>query len=439
MGSGNGGRKQRRKQREREIADAIVDRRVTKSAQERTLGTAVDSQVPDSSLFVLDRTKLSRKQIVAEERLTNAILRKQRRGAPKVRRSERSAVAGGGSVPMTAVSCPGKKAKRGVASVDMNIIQRRDFPMKGVEKTIKKRAGPAKMDLWEARDGTESKSKTRKAVEVKMNLAVKTSTQVLVPGDGMSINPTLEAHQDALGEAVAEDVARKDRERWISESLRFDPAVLREPDIQVADDQSDSDSNGGEEEGRSADPVARVFPERKTRRERNKDSRRRQAEAVRARKLARVQQLMQIDHLEQIQEEAALEARRLEGVDAAERKKANEEARKLDANLEAAPVHAALGGCAVPSEKMVDSAAVPLSSDLAENLRQVRMPGENPLLKERFLSTQRRGLIEPPDVIKKEKKQAKKDKRRAELKDPLIRKGRGAASKLTYWRKPRKR
>jgi Nop53 (60S ribosomal biogenesis) len=295
-------------------------------------------------------------------------------------------------------------------------------------------------DVWGSELAVEvqaAKSKVRKSVEARLHAPVRASVSILAPDNGISINPLDELHQDALGMAVAAQYDRLDNAEWAKAAITPKPSVLLEPDIHVADDQSDENGDGGEEVGGDMLVFAGA-PERKSRSERNRAARRRQAEAQQVRRRARVNQAKQIDNIEELCAMADVEVRKLEGGEAAARRRRAQKLASLNRDpTRAAPRVRKLAGVRVPTENAVSS--VPLSSDLAKNLRAVVMPKTNPLMRDRFLSLQRRGFIEPPPAIAKERAQARKDRVREEQRDKLIRKGRGSRSNLTYWRKPRKR
>jgi hypothetical protein len=344
-----------------------------------------------------------------------------------------------------------KKKKFAVAGVDMGLLEKRSFVRRAervrrqVEEREKKAAGVG--DVWESglvEEVEAGKSKVRRAVEQKLNVAVRGSAAVLRPDDGESVNPLFEAHQDALGEAVAVEVAKQDQARWEADQLSFDPKVLLDRELHVAEDFSEDDKGEEAGDGAMTDAADVVVSrlggqERRTRRDKNRASRRRTFEAQRVRKATHAHIAEQIADLEALDAAAAAEATRLAGSAAAAAKAAAAAAVVADGvdEAEARPLHAALGGVRVPTER--DLRAVPLSGDLAGELRGVGMAVVNPLVKDRFLAFQRRGMIEPPLVIVKERKQATRDRLREEQRDKMVRKGRGSRSNMTYWRKPRKR
>jgi Nop53 (60S ribosomal biogenesis) len=448
MGTGSGGRKRSRREREKLLAEGLVDNAVAKEAQIRALGTAINPNVPDSALFVEDRAGVNLKDALKP---TTSLSKRALRKIPKHRRSEH-ALAANEENKAARIACPGRKAQRGVAGVDLAILKKRSFPCLADKARLAAMIPRGEEDVWETELAGQvhaSKSKIQKSMEARLHAPVRATVSILTPDNGISVNPHNNAHQDALGVAVASQIDLMDRAKWEKDAIMASPAVLLEPDIYVADDISEDDDDGsdGDRSGgntftdrsrASFQRFAGGAPERKTRSERNRASRRRQAEALHIRKLARVRQAHQVDKIDELCALAEVEVRKLEGVDAAERRQKAENALLLDPSAaHAMPRVKKLAGVRVPTER--DASTVPLSSDLAESLRAVGMPKVNPLLRDRFLSLQRRGFIEPPPAIFKERAQAKKDRLREEQRDKLIRKGRGSRSNLTYWRKARKR
>lgn len=438
MGTGGGGRKRARIARDTALAPPRGDDR---SGRE---------------LFVVDRTKATKEFLAGQNaKDARAEKRRMRRGIVKVRKSEYAAVAeGDGGKRCQAGAIAGKKKKKfAVAGVDMELLENRKFvgPVERAQKNVQE-AEKMKLneDVWKSELATEvdaSKSKERKNIESQFIRPVRATPAVLRPDDGESVNPMLDAHQDALGEAVGMEIARVDKLKREQRALRFDPKILLEKPLHVANDDDDIDSSD-EAATTTADDVAdgetevvvhKLGKPRRTRRDKNRANRRRTHEALRIRRATHAKIAEQIGDLENLRAEVDVEARKLQGAQAMAAQAIEKAAVVADGEDAAAarPIHKALGGVRVPSEK--DLKAVPLSDDLSSNLRSVGMPVANPVVRDRFLAYQRRGFIEPPSVILKEKKQAKKDRIREEQRDRMIRKGRGSRSNMTYWRKPRKR
>lgn len=438
MGTGGGGRKRAR-----------VARDVALAPPRGEAGRG-------APLFVVDRTRATKEAIAGQNaKDARAEKRRMRRGIVKVRKSEYAATAEGddGKRERAGAVAGKKKKKFAVAGVDMELLEKRTFVGKDERERRKIEAEEKKRiaeDVWESGLVDEmdaAKSKERKNVEGKLNRPVQGTAALLRPDDGESVNPMLDAHQDALGEAVGMEIARVDKIKWEQKRLKFDPKVLLDKPLHVAEDFSDDeDEDAGHEaaadrmtDGDAEVVVRKLGQERLTRRDKNRASRRRSHEAVRVRKATHAKIAEQIGDLEKLSAEADVELRKLQGENAKAKHAIDEAAAMADGEdaVAARPTYKALGGVRVPTEK--DLKAVPLSDDLSKNLRSVGMATTNPLVRDRFVAYQRRGIIEPPLVVMKERKQARKDKIREEQRDRMIRKGRGSRSNMTYWRKPRKR
>lgn len=438
MGTGGGGRKRAR------------------IARDTALAPPRGGDGGGGQLFVVDRTKAT-KEVLAGQNAKDARAekRRMRRGIVKIRKSEYAAVAeGDGGKRSQAGAIAGKKKKKfAFAGVDLGLLENRKFvgPAERARKNIlEAEKMKVSRDVWSGELAVEvdaSKSKERKNIECQFVRPVRATAALLRPDDGESVNPMLEAHQDALGEAVGMEISRVDKLKWEQRAIRFDPKILLEKPLHVASDDDDVDSSEEAtvpEANRVTDAETEVIVHkldrpRRTRRDKNRANRRRTQEALRVRKATHAKISEQIDQLDKLSAEADAEALKLQGADAKAAQAVEQAALAADGKDAAAarPTHKALGGVRVPTEK--DLNAVPLSDDLSSNLRSVGMPVSNPVVRDRFLAYQRRGFIEPPAVTLKEKKQAKKDKIREEQRDRMIRKGRGSRSNMTYWRKPRKR
>ena len=146
--------------------------------------------------------------------------------------------------------------------------------------------------------------------------------RTLVDPQGCSYNPTYEAHQDVLAEAVAVEAAKEHKERlsrarWLLEVPPTEPAASG-PDRCAGGAlgalESDSEGAGGEEGG-AVPGAGRAAARKKSRADLNKKKRRKESE-LKALEMERAQRpTKQIDNLKSIEkeidkEEEHLEARR---------------------------------------------------------------------------------------------------------------------------------
>lgn len=438
MGKGGTAKRRRRQQKENVTSEAVLDGVAQAAAEERVLGIKVDGSVPNSALFVEDRSGVDKASVKAEiaqqEKQQRLERKRERRAAPAVRRSE-AALANTSRVKPIQARVPGKKKMR-VAGVDLALIEKKNF---------KRRSKRAKdvifgRDVWNsdlAEDVKAQKGVVRKRVETKVNAAVRAAKTVLHPADGLSVNPTFEGHQDMLGEAVAAAIEKKDENEWQVRNARVNPQLLAQKqaaqereDVEKLQEERMRETDEEEEEVANDEEaiLKRTAPERKTRTQRNREKRKKASDFHRSQKIAKRRMHEDFKNLEKIAQEAILEADKLNG-EAKKRALAQNPPPKPD---EGAPLLKEIAKEKVETE--ASARPITLSSELAINMRSVQMPISNPVVRDRFLSFQRRGLVEPSGVLRKEARQAEGERRRHELRDRKRRKGRGSRSDLSYWR-----
>lgn len=423
------------------MAAAVEDGRAKAEAERRTLGTVVSATIPNKSLFYEDRKKKSKDTVQQESRERDAEYRRarkrSRRGGPKLRRSE-AALARAEEANR---SVPGKK--KGFGNVDMEILAKRKFDkprghVGNMSEVIrqKKIFTDGKEDVWMGETSqivAKEIGLNRRRIVDKMNTAHRAAPSVIHPTVGLSINPTLTSHQDKLGEVLAKLVEIDDEEAWVEEKMKYDPKLLTESrEGEVADTGmkmdilSDHASVESDEEPRF---IKGVTGERKTRYQRNKEARKRVMASNIVKKKAESKRRVDMENITIVSEEAKKAADKLSGE---EKRKKLLENPPLPQNVDD-PIFSKLAGQKVRNEAA--SEPVPLSAELSESMRGVKMPVTNPLLRDRFLSFERRGLIAPPKVLPKEIWRMEQAKRQEALKDRRKRKGRGSRSNMTFWKK----
>lgn len=430
MGKKAVGRSRRRHQKENATVDAVLDGAAKAAAEERALGTAVSAKTDNASLFVMDRTAVPKSEVKEQVRKqTLADLREKRRERPN--RAELS-LENKTKVSAVLPHIPGRKKQHEVGGVESALLGKRSFKRR-------KRAPKApgfRMDVWGADVASAEptkKSGERMRIEKKMNAAVRSSKSVLKPGDGLSVNPAYEAHQDALGEATAGIMNEKLDDQIAKKKMSFDPAILKvceEEERKFAEEEAKADKDMEvEESSDEGEMLMRKLPERKTRTMRNREKRRKASDIKRGFKIARRRMRRDLENLEAIAEEAVREADKING----ETKRRELEANPPLPRAEGAPLHKEIAKEKVRTE--AKSVPVPLSDDLSMNMRNVKMPQSNSVLRDRFLSFERRGIVEPTGVLKKEARQAAQAKRAHELRERRPRKNfRGSRSNISYWR-----
>lgn len=410
MGKKRVGKNRRRHAREDAIATAILDAKAAAGEQERALGMVVDT-APNEALFTIDRARIDKKAMEQDMRAKQKEASKAKSSV--VFRGETPAENTTKVKPVVA-NIPGQKKAPPHGTLEKRLLER---------KTFKKRKQPARTamftrDLW-----TESapKSEGRQRVEKACNKAVRAAKVVLTPNDGDSVNPAFEAHQDALGEAVA-GILQKTAEK---EEARRQMAVDFSKLPAEKDDEGDvtMDADAEEKEDEEQELVKKTRPERKSRVERNRERRRKHEVSNRERKIAKKRHNEDYKRIDQIAQIAAEEADKLN------REKVNDNDNDNDAD---APLMRNVAKERVRTERNV--AAVPLSEDLDSQLRNVAMSSSCTALTERYFSLERRGMVEPPSVRRREARQAENERRAALLRDKPRKNRRGSRSKISYWR-----
>lgn len=435
------GTKRKRRERGNRVAAAVEDGRAKSAAEQRRLGTVVTSEVPNESLFVEDR-KGKTKEALEKEFLEQAAeqrraAKRARRAGPKPRKSE-AAIS---RAEETNRSAPGKK-KKGFATVDMEILAKRKFDkprghVGNMSEVVrqKKIYNDGKEDVWMGKTAeivAKEIGLNRRRIAEKMNTAHRTAPSVIHPSDGLSVNPTHADHQDKLGEALAKIVERDDEQTWAEEKMKFDPKILNEPrEGEVADTGMNMDIQSDDSSDETEQPrfVKGVTGERKTRTQKHKEARKRAMASNIAKKKAKARRQLDLENIEKVSQEAQAASDKLSGMEKLRRLQENPPLPKKSDD----PIFTKLAGQKVRNETA--SEPVPLSTELSECMRSVKMPVANPLLRDRFLSFERRGLIAPPKVLPKELWRMEQAKQQEALKDRRKRKGRGSRSNLTFWKK----
>lgn len=438
------GTKRKRRAKENRIAEAVEDGRHKTAAERKALGTKITRDVPDSSIFFEDRKSTSkaalREQFQHQAVEQRRASKKARRNAPKVRRSEAATLTANNTPKQGTL--PGKKKKKGLATVDMEILSKRNFDkpeghVGNISSVIRqgKSFTDGNEDVWMSETSKKvSKEIGSKRLHLteKMNSAHRKAPSIIHPGVGLSVNPTHADHQDKLGEELAKIVQKDDAKAWDKKMMSFDPALLLEsPDGEIADTGMKCDDNSndyGEDDTEEPQAFHRAVSERKTRSMRHKEARKREMASNIAKKRTQARRVKDYENIQLVKIAAQEEADKINGVT---------KLRLLNENPPEAPavdatVVSTIGGQKVRNEAAVQP--VSLSNELSNSMRGVKMPVANPLLRDRFLSFERRGLIAPPKVLPKEIWRMEQEKQAELRRDRRKRKGRGSRSNLTFWK-----
>lgn len=439
------------------MAGQVEDGKRAVANEKKLLGTAITKDTADHSLFTIDRQGKSKdslsKQFNGQALQQRRAAKRARRYAPKERKSEAAIRAVDTSTSNALIT--EKKRKEKVPCVDQRILAKRKFDKpeghignrSAVVRAMLQNKGK-KDDLWETKAGTHEQddqgflsenkavANKRRKVEEAVHAVHRSAPRIVHPDSGLSINPTHSDHQDVLGEVLAEIVRKDDDERWHEKKMSYDPALLEEStEGVIADIGMKVDNQSEHSEDESDDEVLlkhQGAPERKTRAQRNKEARKRVMAANIAKKKAALKQNEDFENIDEIKRTVETEADKINGI-AKERRLAETPKQDLGRN---APVLTKVAGVKVRGEKA--GIPVTLSTELSESMRKVKMPTSNALARDRFLSFERRGFIVPPKVLPKEIRRMARDKLREERKDRRRRKGRGAASDLTFWKRGKK-
>lgn len=217
-----------------------------------------------------------------------------------------------------------------------------------------------------------------------------------LPAAGVSYNPAVEAHSKLIEAAAEEERKRLAAEEREAERLRLLGEVVasrRATEFELSDTHVDgmavglaSDSEDDDDAAAAAadEPALVKKPtKRKTQAQRNK--------AKRAKEAAQAQK----DEARRRKLEKAIPGAKSLGKTVEARQKAIDEAKRLRQLAKEKRERAGYrGGEKVGKFKVAEQAVpVQLGEDLAESLRQVKPEGN--LFKDRFLSLQRRALLEP--------------------------------------------
>lgn len=451
--------KRRRQKRANETAAAIEESKRDASTEKKLLGVEVDSQAPDTSLFQLDRggeSKTALKQKTSRDaHAEKLLLRRARRGdsasrallKSKVRKSERFASSNNEDQSMDGLTFPegSLKKNRGIGNVEKTILKKRTFDpdihrekkKKDMERVKNK---PGTHDIWMSdikKEVDEKITDSRKNFMKKTNWRRRRAKAVIFPDAGSSINPSYEHHQDQLGTALAKIIAEEERERAIDEKLSFDPEMFKDENnvdsetgmkLDANDKSTDAKDDKGDD-GDNNDIITKSVPERKTKSQRNKERRKRELESAISKKRRNEKQAADFDKLDELVEEAQEEADKVNGVTKRERRKQHVPVPNRNRHR---PVLFKIAGQRVRKES--DNEHVALSDELADNLRSVKVAPNNPLLKDRLLSFERRGMVESNKVLTKEMWRVRQEQRQDELRDKTKRKGKHSKSDISYWK-----
>ncbi|TPX67571.1 hypothetical protein SpCBS45565_g03734 [Spizellomyces sp. 'palustris'] len=304
-----------------------------------------------------------------------------------------------------------RKLETGAASVGAAAEERARRLAEKRRKLAQKKGG---FDLWAVTDVVDDSSEylevTKSKPVKKPNLPVEKPTAipaVELTHEGASYNPSFDDHQRALRNAVDEEVAKLTEKEHTLKKLSY-PAELDNLDDETFFGDSDDEEENVEQEDGDAETAAATLSKdddglshtrmvteaRKTKAQRNKELRRaakeREAEKQREEKLL-AKQLNRLGEIKKaVTQQEQVQQKQLE-----ERTKLQEEKSKRETKR--------LGPHTFKSLPM----DVQLTEDLPDSLRELKPEGN--LFKDRFLSLQKRSLIEARVPVSKRLKYRRKE------------------------------
>eukprot|EP00029_Vermamoeba_vermiformis_P008058 TRINITY_DN3665_c0_g1_i1.p1 TRINITY_DN3665_c0_g1~~TRINITY_DN3665_c0_g1_i1.p1 ORF type:complete len:420 (-),score=154.32 TRINITY_DN3665_c0_g1_i1:44-1303(-) len=198
---------------------------------------------------------------------------------------------------------------------------------------------------------------------------------------GASYRPVYEDHQELLAEAVAEVIKQREEEKRVNNILKS-KQKYRKSEIWVDGERDvveEEEVEEAEKEEEDEEHIAQPFVERKSRAERNKEMRKKEMKKIQIRREELEKQRKEFEELPQILEEFK------------EQDETRKERQKYKARIKANAEYKTkkLG----PIAFAADPTAVVLTEELPSKLRQVQPKVD--LLRDRYLSLQKRNIIEP--------------------------------------------
>ncbi|ORZ02931.1 ribosome biogenesis protein Nop53/GLTSCR2 [Syncephalastrum racemosum] len=276
----------------------------------------------------------------------------------------------------------------------------------------KKKGGKQVYDMWVEEESAEPQDTNGflESVQVRKARAPTTFTKkpaaaihqpsVALPHPGASYNPTAEEHQELLRLATDIEERKLAAQRRLDEqrSYRKELNDLPNEDQELSDD-GDSDEDDNEGEGHVPSKKA---TQRKTQTKRNKEKRARQEKLRAAIKRNEKEMRKQIDLVEQLEKELAEHQAKVE-LATKRRQEMKEENEKM-------------GKQRLSRHKYQDvNVELKLTDELSESLRQLKPEGS--VFTDRYVSMQKRNIIEPRVRQKRDRKYALKEYERRTYKN----------------------
>ncbi|XP_024526883.1 ribosome biogenesis protein NOP53-like [Selaginella moellendorffii] len=351
----------------RNIPTNDLEELVERSGREERSGGALLGSVSNDSLFFVDKSG------------DESVRRKIDRHRGKVLHCD-SVLQRSSLVPALPASNKRKLKDRDLAKRPQ---KRNKVPRSEAGKDAAKQNGP--FDLWEEDEAI--KSKWAKHLARFGNTALPNTPAVEIDAPGCSFNPTYEDHQEALGAAVAQEMQQVYKKELEPEPipLQVPGSVIDEEDMYFI--EADQDDNDGDTIQEDEDAVSRAIKVKKlTRTDLNKKARKKEMLKQEAMRKEQAKLMEEINRLPEIKEAIQVED---------EEKKKIWTRRMVSKKERQANCPPRLG----KHKFKPDSVKVLLSEEVTGSLRKLK--GCYSLLRERYKSLQRRGLVEPRVPVKK--------------------------------------
>ncbi|CAO3639073.1 unnamed protein product [Cunninghamella blakesleeana] len=207
---------------------------------------------------------------------------------------------------------------------------------------------------------------------------------VSIPHAGASYNPTEEDHAKLLKEATEIEVAKHEAKKKLDEILSY-----RKELDNLSGELDNKEEEEEEEDNDDNEPTSKKISNRKTTAQRNKEKRRKQELAVWRKRQMEKKLKQQIDKVEELEKELSDKQLQIEKMTAVRQERKEQKEKE--------------GSKRLSKHNMGQmDLEVQLEDELAESLRQLKPEGN--VFKDRYLSMQKRNIIEPRVPVKAHRK-----------------------------------
>lgn len=386
-----------------------VNDRIEELTQEERLKTTVDG-IPDADLFFVDTAPVE-----AAAKPDAQPLSKKLRNRTKLLRSQ--VILQSTQAVKPVVQRPPIKRKKTTTETNNNkATQQQIKPSRRTERETTQTGEP--VGIWQDYNEDKLSKRQRQSItsQSNNNTAITTTTRaatittrravrptiraVEIDHPGCSYNPDPELHQEAIAVAVAAEM-KKLYDRELAPTAPpltvFNTGHVDDHDemalLQTLEEEEEEEEMEGSGNDSDEVMVKKIGTERKTLKERNKEKRKRQAVAEEARKAEEKRKRREMANFKQLKSQVEVEI-----ID----KQAKTLRRQLDRAERAASQPAKLG-----KHKFEPMSLQVLTTDEVQGGSLLKLKPTAVIIKERYKSLQRRGMIEPRKKIHQKKKSKK--------------------------------